>query len=417
MRAPPARTPGPAEVEASLRALPGRYRRDRAPRTPRRYRVVVAGLQAHTLVVDAERCVVVRGAEGHVAATLQTDAETWLSITDGRLLGVTAFLGGRLRIDGDLNEALRIETLFSLPTASPGALAHARMARHRVGRVTLSTFETGPLDAPVVVLLHGLGASKVSLLPTIAGLSTSYRVVAVDLPGFGKSTAPLGLPYDAPFFARTMLGLLDDMGVPSAALVGNSLGGRVALEVALRAPERVQALGLLCPALAFDAYAPLRPFLSRSRADVLGGLAVWPIPAAAVDRGLRQLFADASRVPADNLRAARHEFLRSIRAPARRLAFLATARHLGLESPEHYWPRLAGLRPPSLWIFGDRDPLVPGRYAAVVRRHAPSNATIECWRSSGHVPQFEHPQRTLQALRQLLDEATGGPPPTRPAAP
>jgi pimeloyl-ACP methyl ester carboxylesterase/predicted lipid carrier protein YhbT len=389
-------------VVASLQGLPERYLRSHAPRTPRRYRVSVAGAPAHTVVVDDERCVVYPSAAGRVHAELETDAESWLAIAEGRTDGLQPFLAGRLRIRGDLNEALRLETLFAIPEGAPRSLSPSRMGRYQVGRASLSTFETGPLGAPIVVMMHGLGASKVSLLPAIAGIAATHRVVAVDLPGFGKSTAPVGAAYDAPYFARAIEGLLDALGSDQVALVGNSLGGRVALEVALTAPERISALGLLCPALAFDAYRLIRPVLGVTRGDVLAGMAAWPLPKGLVDRGLRRLFADHRRVPADNLRAAREDFLRSIRAPARRLAFMATARHLGLESPKRYWPRLADLAVPSLWIFGAHDVLVPGRYADVVRRSAPANARVECWSDSGHVPQFEHPERTVAALRELL---------------
>jgi pimeloyl-ACP methyl ester carboxylesterase/predicted lipid carrier protein YhbT len=395
------------EVLGSLLALPDRYRRLHAPRTPRRYRVTVEDAPPHVVAVDRERCVVYPSASERVDAEIRTDADSWLGISAGETDGLEAFLAGRLRIRGDLNEALRLETLFTLPEGSPRWRTRSRMGRYQVGRASLSTFETGPVDGPLVVMIHGLGASKVSLLPAIAGLATTHRVVAVDLPGFGKSTAPLGAAYDAPYFAGKIVGLLDALGARDAVLVGNSLGGRVAVEVALSAPARVRGLGLLCPALAFDAYRLLRPGLSVSRADVLAGLPLWPLPKGLVDLGLRRMFADHRRVPADNLRAARDDFLRSIRAPARRLAFLATARHLALETPKRYWPRLADLDAPSLWLFGDSDRLVPGRYAEVVRRSAPPSARVELWTDSGHVPQFEHPARTIAALRGLLAEVDG----------
>jgi pimeloyl-ACP methyl ester carboxylesterase len=393
------------EVAASLRELPARYLLAEAPRTARRYRLVVEGAAPHVVVADDERCVVYPSASGPVDAELRLDADAWLGLLAGAHSGLDVFLAGRLQIRGDLNEALRLETLFAVPEGSPRSLAPSRMRRYRTGRATLATYEVGPVDAPVVLMVHGLGASKVSLLPAIAGIATTHRVVAVDLPGFGKSTAPLGAPYDAAWFAAVLLDLLDVMGVDRAAVVGNSLGGRVAVEMALTAPARVAALGLLCPALAFDAYAAFRPLLRVSRGDVPLAIARWPLTKGLVDTGLRRMFAVPSRVPADNLRAARDDFLRSIRSPARRLAFLATARHLGLEAPKRYWPRLADLEPPSLWVFGDTDRLVPGRYAEVVRRSAPGHARVECWASSGHVPQFEHPERTNAALRRLLDEA------------
>jgi pimeloyl-ACP methyl ester carboxylesterase len=408
-RSAPASEPAPAglrpAVEASLRELPQRYLPMQAPRSPRRYRLEIAGCAPHVVVADHERCVVYPSRTGHVDATLAIDAEAWLALVEGTASGLDAFLAGRLRIHGDLNEALRMETIFAVPEGSPRASSPSWMGRYPVRGANLATFETGPRDGPLALMIHGLGASKVSLLPAIGGLAATHRVVAVDLPGFGKSTAPVLARYDAPYFAEVMLELLDQLDAGPAALVGNSLGGRVALEMALAAPERVTGLGLLCPAVAFDAYRLIRPALNV-RAEMLPSMAAWPIPRGTVDRTLRRMFADHRRVPADNLRAAREDFLRSIRSPRRRLAFLAAARHLGLEQPKVYWPRLADLEVPSLWIFGDTDRLVPAFYADVVSLHAPPSATVEVWRSCGHVPQFEHPQRTVDAL---LAAFGGGP--------
>src|SRR2546421_645229 len=83
---------------------------------------------------------------------------------------------------------------------------------------------------PPVVALHGLGGTKASFLPTLAALADAYRVIAVDLPGFGESDKPIGAAYDAPWFARATTALLDALGIERAHLVGNSMGGRVAIE-------------------------------------------------------------------------------------------------------------------------------------------------------------------------------------------
>ena len=102
-----------------------------------------------------------------------------------------------------------------------------------------------------VLLIHGLGATKASFFDTAAALSRSYRVHAIDLPGFGSSSKSRTAAYNAAYFADNVLAAMDALDIERAHLVGNSLGGRVAIEVGLRAPERVYGLGLLCPAVAF----------------------------------------------------------------------------------------------------------------------------------------------------------------------
>ena len=103
-----------------------------------------------------------------------------------------------------------------------------------VGRV--STLQAGIGDP--VVMIHGLGATKSSFLPTISALSPSFRAIAIDLPGFGDAAKPLRAAYDAPFFARSVVDVLDTLRLPRVHLVGHSLGGRVALEIAMRQRPR-----------------------------------------------------------------------------------------------------------------------------------------------------------------------------------
>ena len=88
-------------------------------------------------------------------------------------------------------------------------------------------------------MLHGLGGTKASFLPTVAALADVYRVIAVDLLGFGDSDKPLGASYDAAYFARAVGRLLDALEIERAHLVGHSMGGRVAIELGFSEPERV----------------------------------------------------------------------------------------------------------------------------------------------------------------------------------
>ena len=381
--------------------LPQRYLPDRAAPTPRRYLVRVTGCPPYTVISDGPTCEVRQVVEPDVHAELRTDPASWLDIVSGHRDGLDCFFLGLLEVVGDLNDALRMETLFAPPPGSPGALRHARLVRYPFGRGAIETFEAGDPAAPPVLFLHGLGASKVSLLPVIGGLASQHRVVAMDFPGFGKSSAPVGARYDAAWLAESALATLDAAGVDRAAIVGNSMGGRVAVELALRHPDRVSALGLLCPAVAFDEYRLMRPLMNVMRFDLPFGAAPWPLagslPRRFIDVGLRSMFADPTRVPAANLVAARDDFIRLMANRGRRLAFLAATRRLGLEAPRRFWARLADLEVPSLWIFGRQDRLVSCAYAETVRTQLPT-AVVELWEDCGHVPQFEHPVDTVDRL-------------------
>lgn len=388
-----------------MRELPSRYLPDRAPHTPRRYLVRVKGCPPYTVFIDGDSCVVRPVVEPGIAAELCTDAASWLDIVSGHRDALDCYFLGLLEVVGDLNEALRLETLFAPPAESPGALRHARLVRYPFGRGAIEALEAGDPGAPAVLFLHGLGASKVSLLPVIAGLASEYRVVAMDFPGFGKSSAPLNARYDAPWLATSAIAALDAAGVDRAAIVGNSMGGRVAVEVALRHPDRVRALGLLTPAVAFDEYRLMRPLLNLMRVDLPFGAAPWPLsgalPKRLIDTGLRAMFADPNAVPAANLSAARDDFIRLMANRGRRMAFLACTRRIGLDVPARFWARLADLDVPSLWIFGDHDRLVSCTYARTVRSSLAS-AQVEVWADCGHVPQFEHPVRTVDRLQEFF---------------
>src|SRR5690349_4737987 len=183
-----------------------------------------------------------------------TDAETWLALREGELSGIEAFSQRRLYARGDLDLAVGFEGLFRLPSGRPPLL---KIHRVGVGKLKISTLTMG--EGPDMLLLHGLGSSKASFFDTAAALSRRYRVHVLDLPGFGGSSKPALARYGARFFARSVLGAMDALGIERAHLVGNSMGGRVAIEVGLREPDRVGGLGLLCPALAFvrRGYQPL----------------------------------------------------------------------------------------------------------------------------------------------------------------
>lgn len=391
-----------AAVAESLAALPTRYRLDRAPESVRRYLLRIGDAPPSVVLAGPQHCRLAPSVPAHVDAELWMDADAWLELDAGRTTGPQAFFDGRISLRGDLNEALRLETLFSHPhdLAAPRLWQHT----HRGGAVVVH--EAGPLDGLPVVAVHGLGASKVSLLPAIAGLAAKgYRVITPDLPGFGASDAVSGAAYDMPAFADAVLATLDAAGVERGFVVGNSLGGRVAVETALAAPSRVSGLGLLCPAVAFDEYARVRPLLRALRADVAFGLLRWPRLPGLVDHGIRRMLADPARMPADNLTAARDDFLRSMRHSSRRLALLSTARTLALEEPVAFWERLGELATPSLWLFGERDRLVSPDYAHQVRCWLP-HADVRRWDDCGHVPQFEHPDATVQALHEAVAATT-----------
>jgi pimeloyl-ACP methyl ester carboxylesterase len=324
--------------------------------------------------------------------TIATDAATWLALRQGELSGIDAFEQRRLRVRGNLDCAVAFEGMFRLPGGRPPLL---QIHEVPVGRYRVSTLTMG--HGPDVLLLHGLGGTRASLFETAAALSTRYRVHAPDLPGFGSSSKPARAPYNARWYSETMLGLLDALGIGSAHVVGNSLGGRVAIEMGLTAPDRVRALGLLCPAVAWVKRG-FHPLVRLLRPEF--GLLPHGFSRRAVASQFWSMFYDRDLIDPEVGELMVDEFRRIYHSAGARLAFLASARNIYLEAPygpQGFYPRLAELRPPALFIWGTHDRLVPAAFGRHVRRWLPGAEQVTI-PSCGHVPQVERPAETNELL-------------------
>jgi pimeloyl-ACP methyl ester carboxylesterase len=332
-------------------------------------------------------------------AVLSAPPDVMAGVVEGTASGIDAWLTGQLSMRGNIALALKLQG-----TVHPDRPARIPRAR---------TVPAGPIDTffleagagPSIVLLHGLGATNASMLPTLADLSHDYRVLAPDLPGFGESGKPMRT-YDPAFFAGWLHDFLNAAGVERATLIGNSMGGRIAIEMALRHPARVDKLVLFAPSLAFRRFRHFQPMVRMVAAE-LGVLPV-PVPRWLAMRTLRFMFAQPDRLPPTWHEAAIDEFLRVFSTPRGRVAFFSSARQIYLEEAEGpfgFWERLPSLGTPAFFLWGDEDPLVPAGFARHVETALPG-ATSIVLPSCGHVPQFEHPARTHRLVRDFLTGPT-----------
>jgi pimeloyl-ACP methyl ester carboxylesterase len=358
---------------------------------------------AATVLVRGTAVQLVPRAVNRPDAVIRTDEDTLGEMAAGALSGVQAFIEHRLTVRGNLSLALQTESVLDAPR--PPRFPRFGVVGAR-GRRT-PYLEAGPPDGPPLLMLHGLGATNASLLPLIAELAGEYRVIAPDLPGFGGSDAPLA-SYDPAFFANWVDGLLAQLRIDHAVVLGNSLGGRISLEVALALPHRVRALVLLTPALAFRKLRQLVPAVTLVRPEL--ALLPMAVPRWLVDGQMRSLFVRPQVLPDTWYDAAVDEYCRVMRSPAHRLAFFAALRNIYLEAPfgeGGFWSRLPSLGIPSLFVWGAHDRLVPAAFARHVTRAVPTARSVilpEC----GHVPQYERPAHTAEVVRDFLDrEVTG----------
>ncbi len=386
-----------ASAPHALRTLVDRYDfKVFEPRGGRaRIRLSLTGGQSWDVVLE-------RGAarlaspDGEAQATLAADPQTWARIAADVSAGMDAYQAGRLQVRRNLHLGVGFLAATS-GIREPGRLRF-RMVLTRSAR--LSTLEAG--TGPPVLSIHGLGATKGSFLPTVAALADRFRVIAMDLPGFGDSDKPIGAPYDARFFADAIIDLMDALELERADLIGNSLGGRIALEVALVYPERVGRLALLAPSLAWRRPRRWAPALRLVRPEL--GL-VQLAPRAVVEGIVHRLIPGANQ---GWTAAGVDEFLRAYLTPAGRAAFYAAARHIYLEAPsgdEGFWPRLSRLGPDALFVWGRRDTLVPIAFERHVAETLPTARHLEL--DCGHVPQIELPRPTHEAVGSFFTQSSG----------
>jgi pimeloyl-ACP methyl ester carboxylesterase len=324
-------------------------------------------------------------------ARLAADPATWERIAGDVRGGMEAFSRGKLKIRDDLHLGVG----FLAATSGMRGPERLELGRVRTGIGEVALLQAGAGDP--VLLLHGLGATKASFLPTVAALAGGFRVTAIDLPGFGDSAMPIGAPYDAAFFARAAVAVLDALDIERAHVIGNSMGGRVALELGFEHPGRTGRLALLAPSLAWLRERRWAALLRAVRPEL--GL-LQPAPRLVVDRIARSMVPGGregwSAVGVD-------EFLRGYLTPRGRAAFYAAARSIYLEDPDTFWSRLRELQGEALFVWGRQDRIVPIGFARHVREALPAAEHLEL--ACGHVPQLEAPRETHAAVREFLAAA------------
>ena len=250
-----------------------------------------------------------------------------------------------------------------------------------------------------ILLLHGLGASLEQWEWSQPGLSSRHEVVALDLPGFGRSQSPPRDQFDLDHMVSLLGGFIDAMGWQSATVIGNSMGGLLAISMALNLEGRVSRLILAGSAgLGRDLGWPLRvawlPCLGEA---ILPFMALRPL----VHYSLRRLFSDPSRLPnrmvdvsADNYKrqSIRSNFLRAIRIGVSLS---------GQRDSINFRDQLDKIRVPTLLIWGREDGVMPLEHGKIAHQLiAGSKLTVidDC----GHVPQIEHPGRFVDEVEHFL---------------
>jgi pimeloyl-ACP methyl ester carboxylesterase len=240
---------------------------------------------------------------------------------------------------------------------------------------------------PVVVLLHGLGGSRTAWEPQLAALSSRWRTVAWDLPGYGGS-APLTGPLTFAGLADAVAGLLDAVGAEAAHVVGLSFGGMIAQHATLRYPARVRSLALLSTSPAFG--------LDGTAADAWRAERLAPLDAGRTPAEIAPEVIDAIAGPSlsDAARAEQVAAMARIRTDALRGAIACLPTH-------DVRDRLAGVTAPTLVLTGELDVETPPAYGRALADAIPG-ARFAVVSGAGHLLPAEVPQQVNAALVEHL---------------
>ncbi len=269
-----------------------------------------------------------------------------------------------------------------------------------VRNINVAFIDEGSSDQ-VLLLIHGLGSNAKGWIKNIPVLAENFRVIAVDLPGYGKSDKGY-YDYSMSFYALVLKELLLKLNITSAVFVGHSMGGQIAINSALQYPELVEKLVLISPA-GFERF-------TEGEGDWLTGAVteefVHDTPIRNIDINLRSNFYE---MPTDA------EFMITERIALRGADDFsdycyAVSRNVGAMINGPVWDKLDQISQPTLIMFGENDGLIPNPYlhggfskdvAGIGNKAIPDNQLIlvpEC----GHFVQFEKPEQTNNAILKFI---------------
>jgi pimeloyl-ACP methyl ester carboxylesterase len=388
----------PRTAPAALGKLVGRFDPDAfdLPGDRATIRLAVPGEGTWDVEVERASARLRKAGGGRPDALLVADLDTWRAIARDVAGGMAAFRRRRLEVRHNLHLGVG----FLAATARDTGPGRLRFRRISAAAGDFSVIEAG-VGEPVL-MLHGLGGTKASFLPTIRALAPRYRTIAVDLLGFGDSDKPIAASYSPRFQAEGITSLLDALEIDRAHFVGHSMGGRVALELGFAHHDRAMGLVLMTPAMAWLRERRWAPYLKLVRPE-LGLLQLTPRPV--VEKLLRRTIPGADTSWG---RSAIDEFVRTYTSPRGRAAFYAAARHIYLDEPHGdrgFWTRLAELSPESLFIWGRHDPVVPIGFAKHVEKALPAARHVEL--DCGHLPQIQAPRAAHAAIASFLESCRG----------
>ena len=253
-----------------------------------------------------------------------------------------------------------------------------------------------------LLLVSGLAANAGFWRYNIPELAKHYRVVAVDLPGYGRSQKDAGYPYTMDFYAETLSRLIRELGLTNVVPIGHSMGGQIAMWLALRHPEQVQRLVLISPA-GFESF-------DRGEGEWLRNALTIRSIREASEESIRRNLAMNFYTWSDRWEWMVEERARMAKAPEFDQFAYAVVKSVGAMLDAPTTPLLGKIRQPTLVVYGRYDGLIPnpylhpGRTRNVMREGAAAipNAKLAEIDEAGHLVIIEKADAVNRAIVEFL---------------
>lgn len=254
--------------------------------------------------------------------------------------------------------------------------------------------EGNPADSLPLVLIHGTGSSLHTFDAWTHALKEYRRVVRMDLPGFGLTGPFPDRKYSMDGYVDFVEGFLSARGIEHCILAGNSLGGQIAWNYALKHPGRVAKL-ILIDAAGYPGKSTSVPIAFRiARTPVLNKILTFITPRFVVESSVANVYADKSKVT-DAL--VDRYFELSLRAGNRQ----ALIDRMQMPFDTTRLEQIKSIAQPTLVLWGAQDGLIPVESAYEFHRDLP-NDTLVILEQSGHVPMEEDPEKSLEVVLPFI---------------
>lgn len=244
-----------------------------------------------------------------------------------------------------------------------------------------------------LVLLHGTGASLHSWEGWAAQLKPSFRVISVDLPGFGLTGPDHGASYDIDYYSKFLTEFFARLNIDAAILGGNSLGGYIAWYFAAQAPEKVRSLLLIDPAgINNSEWEPL--VLTLARTPIVNGILRYATPRSFVRSNLLEVYHDDTKVTDELVERYYSMALRE----GNREAFIQRAH---AQMAVDHKSLLRSIPSPTLILWGAEDAWVPPDLGSDFQELIPTSELV-ILPDMGHIPMEESPEESAQIVMDFL---------------